>query len=119
VAVTDSESPPVTVTRALSITVSGPEVSKVTPDRGPRFGRTLVRISGTGLACPRHDRSCRVSVFFGSHRAHLLFFATARTIWVISPPGAGTVDVTVTVGGVTSQSTPADRFTYLKFRFAF
>jgi hypothetical protein len=34
---------------------------------------------------------------------------------VLSPPGQGTVDVTVTVGGKTSAITPADRFTYVRF----
>jgi hypothetical protein len=42
-------------------------------------------------------------------------FVRPGEIGVISPPGSGTVTVTVTVGGVSSQATPADRFTYTGF----
>jgi len=42
-------------------------------------------------------------------------FVRPGEIGVISPPGSGTVDVVVTVGGVSSQVTPADRFTYTGF----
>ena len=53
---------------------------------------------------------------FGRHRAQVLF-AAQDTIWVISPPGTGTVTVTVTVGGVSSQATAATEFTYQGFIF--
>ena len=115
VTVTDSESPAVTAKATLSISVSGPVIAALRPDHGPSFGGSVVEITGTGLACPRHDRSCRVRVTFGGHRAFVLF-ASSTAIWVIAPPGRGTVQVTVTVGGVSSQATAAGQYTY---EFAF
>ena len=116
VKVTDAESTPMTATKMLSISVSGPVISALKPDHGPSFGGTVVEITGTGLACPRHDRSCRVSVTFGGHRAFVLS-ASPPAILVIAPPGHGTVQVTVTVGGVSSQATTAGLFTYQGTRF--
>jgi hypothetical protein len=112
VKVTDAESPAMTATQVLSISVSGPVITALRPDHGSSFGGTVVEITGTGLACPRHERfSCRVSVTFGGHRA-LVLFASSTAIWVIAPRGHGTVQVTVTVGGVSSQATAAGLFTY-------
>jgi hypothetical protein len=118
VKVTDSESPAMTATQVLSISVSGPVISGLRPDHGPTVGRTLVKITGTGLACPRHDRFCRVGVSFGGHRA-LVLLASPGAVWVIAPPGRGTVQVTVKVGGVSSQATTAGQFTYQRIRFLF
>jgi len=117
VKVTDAENPAMTAAKTLSITVSGPVITALKPDHGLSFGGTLVQITGTGLACPRHERfSCRVSVTFGSHRAFVLF-ASPTAILVIAPSGHGTVQVTVTVGGVSSQATAAGLFTYQQIRF--
>jgi len=117
VTATDSESPAVTANKALSISVSGPVITGLTPDHGPSFGGALVEITGTGLSCPRHEGfSCRASVTFGSHRAFVLF-ASPTAIWVIAPPGHGTVQVTVKVGGVSSEATTAGLFTYWQGRF--
>jgi len=63
VTVTDSQSPAVTASQALSISVSGPVVTALSPDHGSQFGAG-VRIRGTGLACPPGSRSCRVSPKF-------------------------------------------------------
>jgi hypothetical protein len=112
VTVTDSETPPVTATsQTLSITVSGPVITAIRPDRGPFFGFTPVLITGTGLSCPPGQRGCRVTVTFGQRRA-LVVLDRPTKIWVMSPAGSGTQTVTVTVGGVSSQ--PAT-FTYLRF----
>jgi len=117
VTVTDAESPAMTATQVLSITVSGPVITGLRPAHGPSFGGTLVKITGTGLSCPRHQGFfCRVSVAFGGHRAFVLFTSPAA-IWVIAPPGHGTVQVTVKVGGVSSQATAAGLFTYHRIRF--
>jgi len=117
VEVTDAESPAMTATTLLSISVSGPVIAGLRPDHGPSFGGTLVQITGSGLACPRFERFfCRVSVTFDSHRAFVLF-ATPTQILVIAPPGHGTVQVTVNVGGVSSQATSAGLFTYRRIRF--
>jgi hypothetical protein len=112
VTVTDSESPAMTATSGtLSISVSGPVITAIPPDSGPFFGLTPVLIAGTGLSCPPGQRGCRVTVTFGQRRA-LVVLDRPTTIWVLSPAGSGTVPVTVTVGGVSSQ--PAT-FTYLRF----
>ncbi len=110
VTVTDSESPAVKASQALSISVSGPVVTALSPDHGSQFGAG-VRIRGTGLACPPGSRSCRVSVSFGSNPG-LVVFVTSTEIAVVAPQGTGTVTVTVTVGGVSSQATAATEFTY-------
>jgi hypothetical protein len=117
VTVTDAENPPMTATGVLSITVSGPAVTGLRPGHGPSFGGSLVKITGTGLSCPRHQGfSCRVGVSFGGHRAFIQF-TSPTAIWVIAPPGRGTVPVTVNVGGVSSQATAAGQFTYDPGRF--
>jgi hypothetical protein len=111
VTVTDAESPAMTATATLSISVSGPVITKLQQDQGPFFGSTAVLITGTGLSCPPRDRSCKVTVTFGQRRA-LVVLDRPTKIWVLAPPGSGTVTVTVTVGGVSSQPTT---FTYLRF----
>ena len=112
--VTDAENPAVTASKVLSVSVSGPVITRVSPDHGYVPGGTPVTISGTGLACPAGSRTCKVTVSFGSHQAAFLLDTGTRIV-LGSPPGAaGTVQVTVTVGGVSSQATPAGLFTYLR-----
>lgn len=114
VTVTDAENPAATASQVLSISVSGPVITRVSPDHGYVPGGTPVTISGTGLACPAGSRTCKVTVSFGSHQVAFLLDTGTRIV-LGSPPGAaGTVQVTVTVGGVSSQATPAGLFTYLR-----
>jgi len=96
---------------SVTISYKAPVITRLSPDRGPSYGFTPVLITGSGLACPAHDYSCKVTVTFGQRRA-LVVLDRPTKIWVLSPPGSGTVPVTVTVGGVSSQ--PAT-FTYLRF----
>jgi hypothetical protein len=98
----------------VTITYNTPVITGLNPDRGPSFGFTPVLITGTGLACPAGDRSCKVTVTFGGRRA-LVVRVRPDEIVVLSPPGSGTVTVTVTVGAVSSQATAATTFTYLRF----
>jgi uncharacterized protein (TIGR03437 family) len=95
-------------------------VTKVTPDSGPAFGLTLVRIDGTNFAPARTEcffwNPCGVTVHFGTHGA-LVLYVTATSVWVLSPAGTGTVDVTVTVKGQKSPTSTADRFTYVVSRY--
>jgi hypothetical protein len=114
VAVTDSESTPVTVKVSLSITVSGPVITGIKPDSGPTYGDTPVVITGTGLSCPAGQAGCAVTVTFGGKPAAVVL-VRADEIFVVSPPSGtpGTVTVTVTVGGVSSQATTATTFTYI------
>jgi hypothetical protein len=115
VTVTDDQSPPVTATsQTLSITVSGPVITKLQPDRGPSFGFTPVVITGTGLSCRAGQAGCHVKVTFGG-KAAFVVFVRADEVVALDPSGRGTVTVTVTVGGVSSQATAATAFTYEVF----
>jgi hypothetical protein len=116
VTVTDSELPVMTATsQTLSISVAGPVITRLRPDRGPSFGFTAVVITGTGLSCPPRQAGCRVTVTFGGKRAFVMF-ARAHEIVVLDPSGRGKVTVTVSVDGVSSPATAATTFTYERFR---
>jgi hypothetical protein len=118
VTVTDSQSPAATTSQALSIAVSGPVITGIRPASGPVYGDTPVIITGTGLSCPTGAAGCHVSVTFGGKPAFVAFVRPGE-IGVISPANGttGTVTVTVTVGGVSSQATAAGQFTYTGFPF--
>lgn len=74
------------------------------PAGGPDAGGTAVRINGAGF-------SGVTSVVFGSTPAQFRVVDDAE-IAAISPPGTGTVDVTVVGPGGTSQITKNDRYVY-------
>ena len=109
VTATDSATPASSVSVSLSITV-GPVVSSVSPNWGLAGGGGITRINGAGLDCS----GCHVSVKFGNAYATVLF-ATPTQLTVDAPPGHGTVNVTVTVNGVTSATSSADTYTYYSF----
>ena len=77
----------------------------VSPASGPTTGGTVVTISGTDLAGA-------AGVSFGG-AAGKITADTGTQVTVTSPPGQGTVDITVTTPSGTSALTSADRFTYL------
>jgi uncharacterized protein YdaL len=82
-----------------------PAVSKISPTSGPSTGGTQVTISGSNLGGA-------TSVRFGTVAATISSNST-KSIVVHSPAGtAGTVDVTVTTAGGTSNLVTGDRFTY-------
>jgi len=113
VTVTDSQSPAMTDTsQPLWISVSGPVITAIRPDSGPVIGFTALEITGTGLSCPARA-GCKVTVTFGG-KAATANPVSPDEILADSPPAtrAGTVTVTVTVGGVSSQATAATTFTY-------
>ena len=117
VTVKDSQSPPMTDTsQPLSISVSGPVIAAIRPDSGPVTGFTALEITGTGLSCPARGAGCKVTVTFGGKPATANPVSSDEVL-ADSPPAAkaGTVTVTVTVGGVSSQATAATEFTYLRF----
>ena len=91
-------------TTAIQFTyVAPPVVTAISAARGPTGGGTPVTITGTGLAGA-------TGVSFGSAAATITA-DSATQITVTSPPGnAGTVSVTVTTAGGTSNAEP---FTYL------
>jgi len=84
-----------------------PRVSAITPAFGPPGGGTLVTITGIGF-----DPTNPAAVFFGTMASTNVTIVNATTITAESPAGTGTVDVTVTTLGGTSNTKLADQFTY-------
>ncbi len=84
---------------------TAPSVLFVIPKFGPAAGNTLVTISGTGF-------TGATAVDFGTVAATNLFAVSDSMITVESPPGTGTVDVTVTTPGGKSATSPSDEFAY-------
>src|SRR5260370_35995538 len=84
---------------------SRPAISGVSPASGSTAGGTRVTIAGTGL-------SGTTGVSFGGAAA-LITADSATQITGTSPPGTGTVHITVTTPAGTSAGTSADRFTYI------
>ena len=85
--------------------LAGPTVSGLTPRSGPERGGTTVAISG-------HNLDGATDVKFGAKPA-ARFTCTSDSCSASAPAGTGTVDVTVTTPTGTSQTSAADRFTYL------
>jgi hypothetical protein len=84
-----------------------PVVTGMSPNVGPAAGGTSVTITGSGF-------TGATGVKFGSTPATTFVVNPAGTsITATSPPGTGTVDVTVTTPFATSLTGTADQFTYL------
>ena len=82
-------------------------VTGVNPSSGPPAGGTVVTITGTNLASAS-------AVTFGSTPATSFTVNGDSQITATSPPGSGTVDVTVTTpAGGTSQTSASDQFLYV------
>ena len=82
-----------------------PEVFGLSPIGGSQMGGTAVTITGKNLA----DAT---AVQFGTQVAASYTVNSDESITALSPPGAGTVGVTVKTRYGTSASEPADYFTY-------
>ncbi len=82
-----------------------PTVSALAPNNGPTAGGTPVTITGANF-------TGATAVKFGTTAATTFTVNSATQIAATSPPGTGTVDVTVTGLGGTSATSAADRFTY-------
>ena len=100
-----------TVTNPVIVAVNTgplPTVSSVTPSSGSLAGGTSVVIAGTNL-------SGVTAVDFGKGNPAASFSYDSQTqeITAKSPPGTGTVNVTVTTLGGTSATSAADNFTYV------
>jgi len=91
----------------FSYFVPEPGISSIEPTSGPSTGGTVVTIKGRGFSDP--------SVKFGSAVATDTEVLSEGEIRAVSPPGSGTVGVTVTI----NSGTPAQRtsgslpFTYI------
>ena len=100
-----------TTTPATSTTtIAAPSVSGISPSSGPTGGGTSVTITGTNLLGV-------TAVNFGVGNPATSFVSGGATqITATSPPGTGTVHVTVTTAGGNSDPNAtgsADQFTYL------
>jgi hypothetical protein len=87
----------------------GPTVTGLSPTMGPELGGTVVTITGTGFSTVPGE----TSVDFGLDTSATVSCSSSTVCQATSPGGIGTVDVVVTVGGLSSPLTAADRFTYL------
>jgi hypothetical protein len=85
---------------------AAPTVTGINPNSGPTTGGTVVTITGTGF-------NCVSGVKFGTTNATTFTVVSPTQITATSPPGAGTVDVTVTTCNGTSPTGSFDEFTYV------
>jgi IPT/TIG domain len=102
------------VVTATNAAGSTPATSNVTglieglvlaPVAGPPSGGTAVVLSGAGVGEA-------TSIHFGSAPASEIEVKSPSEVVAVSPPGSGTVGVTVTVPEGTTPTTPSDQFTY-------
>lgn len=86
----------------------GLQVDAVSPTQGPEVGQTNVEIAGKGF-------TGATAVMFGATPAAFFFVSSDTIISANSPFNQlpGTVDVTVTAGGITSAATKSDHFTFV------
>jgi hypothetical protein len=82
-----------------------PTVTGVSPGKGPGAGGTEVTITGTNL-------TGATAVSFGANAAMSFTVNSQSSITAVSPPGTGTVDVTVTTPEGTSPLSRKDRFRF-------
>jgi hypothetical protein len=83
-----------------------PTVDSVIPNSGPTAGGTSVAISGTNFTAVS-------AVTFGASPAASYSVNSSTQVVATSPPGSGTVDVSVTTAIGTSAPTTSDKFTYI------
>jgi hypothetical protein len=86
-----------------------PLVSGVSAHVGPETGGTLVVVTGSGL-------KAATAVHFGSNSASEVTIDSDSQLTVKSPPGTGTVSVTVTTPAGLSPFSAAAQFTYMPVR---
>ena len=92
------------VPQATSTITPAPTVTGVNPSSGTPAGGTSVVITGSDLGTAS-------AVDFGDTPATVTA-DSATSITATSPPGTGTVDITVTTPDGTSDTSSADQFTY-------
>jgi sugar lactone lactonase YvrE len=93
-----------------SVSANEPTVSGVTPANSPVTGSTIVTVTGSGFS----TTAGATSVSFGTVPSPSVTCASTTSCSVLVPAatGTGTVDVTATVGGLTSATSVADQFSY-------
>lgn len=85
---------------------AAPVVTGISLKSGGVGGGAMVTVTGSGF-------TGATKVQFGANDASTMTLVSDTQITATSPPGAGTVDVTVTTPAGTSAATLADKFTYL------
>src|SRR5216683_2926869 len=86
---------------------AGPTVTSLSPSSGSAAGGTQVTITGSGFTGVSQ-------VAFSGVPASSFNFVSDNQVTAVAPAGTGTVDVSITAGGVTSPvNQPADQFTYI------
>jgi serine/threonine protein kinase len=88
----------------FTYTAARPAITGVSPNGGTTSGGTTVTITGTGLAGA-------TSVRFSTGDAIILADSSTQ-VTVTSPPGSGTVNLTVTTPAGTSQTSDASHYAY-------
>lgn len=86
--------------------IAVPTVTGINPKSGPETGNTSVTLTGTGF-------TDFTGVSFGQTGSASVAFDSDTQLTAVSPPGNGTVDVTVITPGGTSSTSSTDQFTYL------
>jgi len=98
-------SSPISPADQFTFTLPVPAVTSVSPNVGPVGGGTSVTVTGTNF-------TGATAVRFGATAASSFTVNSATSITATSPPGTGTVDLTVTTPGGTSATGPGDQFSY-------
>jgi CSLREA domain-containing protein len=91
---------------SFNLAAPAPAVVAISPNIGVAAGGTLVTVSGTHF-------TGTTAVLFGASPAASYTVNSDISITAVSPPGAGTVNVTVTTPGGQSATSAADQFTYV------
>ncbi len=89
----------------VSMKIAPAVVTDVSPKGGPGAGGTSVTISGTGFAEA-------TGVSFGGTPARSFEVRSDSEIVAVAPRGSGTVEVTVTIPGGSSEARFGDRYAY-------
>jgi hypothetical protein len=90
-------------------TFRDPHITSISPTEGPVTGGTSVDIFGSEFA------KNATTVKFGGNEASGVSWIDSTHIRATSPPGSqGTVHVTATTAAGTSNTSPADEYTYVK-----
>ena len=96
---------PATPSLPPSSSSASPRVTTISPTSGTKAGGTSVTITGSGF-------SNATAVDFGGVSA-VMTVDSGTEITATSPPGTGTVQVTVITPGGTSATGPTDQFSYV------
>jgi IPT/TIG domain len=86
-----------------------PQITSISPTQGPVTGGTTVDVYGSEFA------NGGTTVKFGANTSSSVTWLDSTHIQAVSPAGSvGTVDVTAATAAGTSNTSSADRFTYVK-----